>query len=180
MLGDGEDGVRGEIEARTGAGVIVNQDGDGAGICNVVEVLRDLGGVEEAPIIRWGEDDNMTCAGRRGVPTQLDAFSGGLRTTSRDDGHEVVVRLVEGRPGRLDDPVALLPAQVHGLTIGALHHDAGDPGLGQLDSVALGCLEVDFIVLLEERYRGHVDAIGEGAALGRRCRHRACWGSATL
>ena len=161
MLGQLYDGVGREVEPRDGAGVVVDDDGDGRGVGDGGEELLDgLGiGREQRRVVGRRQDQRVVAARLEGLAAVLDGLTRRLGAAADDDGEVCVAGVAEGLARRRGHGLALGVRQVYGLAVGTLGGEAGDAGPGEAYGVAGGGLEVKVLGHgIEEADGRHVDA----------------------
>jgi len=135
VLGELDDGVRAEVNARRGGGKVVDQNRDRGGRGHVQEEVHDGVFGVEAAVVRGRENEGVVAARGCRIVAELDCFARGLRAAADDDGHVPVASIVEGLAGGAGDQVALLVGHVDGLTIGSLSGNALDSRDGKADGM---------------------------------------------
>ena len=83
-----DDDVGGEVHARDGAGVVVDDERDGGLVGDAVEELEHAGGRgrEEGRVVRGREDQGVVSAGCVGLTAVLDGLADGLGSAAYEDG----------------------------------------------------------------------------------------------
>lgn len=117
MFGEVVDSFRVEVDAGDGAGVVVDQDGDGGGAGDVVEEVVEGGGGEERLVVGGREQESVVAAGKEGFVAEVNGFAGGLGAAADDDGEGVVARVVQCFACGCGHELPLVVGEVYGLAI---------------------------------------------------------------
>ena len=159
MFGQVDEGVGVEVDARDGAGVVVDEDRDWGRRRQVLEVLDEGVWRVRGLVVRRRQHQGRVGAHFVCLLAELDGFSRRLRACAGDDWEVVEAGVVERLAGHFGYDLALFVAQVDGFAVRALGGDALQASLGQAHGVLRDGLGVEiFRVFVEEADGRDVDA----------------------
>lgn len=142
VFGEGIDSVGVQVEAGNGAGVVVDEDGEGGGGGDVGEEVVEGGGREEGLVVGGREHDAVVAAAEEGLVAELDGLASRLGAAADDYGERVVAGVVEGFACDAGYELSFVVGQVDGLAVGALCSKPGDACVCESDRMLGDSFEV--------------------------------------
>lgn len=153
--------VRRQIHAVHGAGVVVDDEGDGRGVRDGVEELDDglASRSEQGRVVGRRKDQGVVATSLPCLAAELNRLPRALSAAADDNGHPRETSVVECFPGCCCHKLPLGVGEMNSLAVGSLRGESGHTGAGEPHGVPRNGGRVDvFGTLFKEAHGGHIDA----------------------